>query len=107
MWPTQSQIGTTKMIRFCRIVSFKQNTFILRKYATKEANQRNIKYTDTINLPKTKFPQRLCGSKLVEVEKSLNKVSYYFNLLVLFLKIVASLRHASLDSIDGNASIFH
>lgn len=34
-----------------------------------------IKYTDTINLPKTKFPARLTASKRAEVERRINEVT--------------------------------
>lgn len=68
----------SKMFRLChrRVLSLKKNELIQRKFATKEANQKVVKYTDTLNLPKTKFPQRLSGSKRVEVEKRLNEVSF-------------------------------
>lgn len=33
-----------------------------------------VKYTDTINLPKTKFPQRLTAAKRAETERRINEV---------------------------------
>lgn len=72
------------MFRLCRrVVSFKKNELIHRKFATKESSQKVVKYTDTINLPKTKFPQRLSGLKRAEVEKRLNKVSFLINFRVI------------------------
>lgn len=35
-----------------------------------------IKYTDTINLPKTKFPARLTAKKRAEVERRINEVTF-------------------------------
>lgn len=69
-----------KMFRFShRALIFKRNELIQRNFATKEANQKVVKYTDTIKLPKTKFPQRLSGPKRNEVEKRLNEVSFLKN----------------------------
>lgn len=36
-----------------------------------------IKYTDTINLPKTKFPPRLTTTKRAEVERRINEVGVF------------------------------
>lgn len=45
-----------------------------RFLATAEPTVRTIKYTDTINLPKTKFPQRLSAAKRQEIEKQISEV---------------------------------
>ncbi|XP_055914173.1 isoleucine--tRNA ligase, mitochondrial [Eupeodes corollae] len=46
-------------------------THCLRYYSIKQAAETPIKYTSTINLPKTKFPTRLSAAKRVDIEKSL------------------------------------
>ena len=60
---------------FCKL---NRHLSYLRTYSTKEANKNVIKYTDTINLPKTKFPARINGTKRLEVEKKINEVSTQF-----------------------------
>lgn len=51
-----------------------------RLYSVKHATKSTIKYTNTINLPKTKFPSRLSPPKREEVEKKLVEVSVISNL---------------------------
>lgn len=46
----------------------------LRAYSIKRAAEETRRYTDTINLPRTKFPARLGATKRIEVEKQLNEV---------------------------------
>ncbi|KAM7356031.1 isoleucyl-tRNA synthetase, mitochondrial [Cochliomyia hominivorax] len=53
------------MLRFNRIPN------ILRYYSIKHATKEPIKYTNTINLPKTKFPARLTATKRQEIENKL------------------------------------
>ncbi|XP_055551514.1 isoleucine--tRNA ligase, mitochondrial [Wyeomyia smithii] len=47
--------------------------FLVRRLSTKSAPKDEAKYTHTINLPKTKFPARLTGTKRVEVHAQLRK----------------------------------
>lgn len=53
-------------------------TFIYRNYANSKQTSNVIKYTSTINLPKTDFPQRLSSTKRLEVEKKLRQVKFNF-----------------------------
>uniref|UniRef100_A0A034VJ05 Isoleucine--tRNA ligase, mitochondrial n=1 Tax=Bactrocera dorsalis TaxID=27457 RepID=A0A034VJ05_BACDO len=46
------------------------NTYV-RQFSIKQATKPPIKYTDTINLPKTKFPNRLNAVKRLELERNL------------------------------------
>ncbi|XP_055843625.1 isoleucine--tRNA ligase, mitochondrial [Episyrphus balteatus] len=50
---------------------FSNSTNCLRYYSIKHAAKTPIKYTSTINLPKTKFPTRLSAAKRTDIEKSL------------------------------------
>lgn len=56
--------------------------FLSRNIKTK-VEEPKIKYTDTINLPKTKFPARLNQNQKSDVEKSIRAVS---QLMILGLK---------------------
>uniref|UniRef100_A0A0A1XDI3 isoleucine--tRNA ligase n=1 Tax=Zeugodacus cucurbitae TaxID=28588 RepID=A0A0A1XDI3_ZEUCU len=47
------------------------NTTFVRHFSIKQAAKPPIKYTDTINLPKTKFPNRLNATKRSELERKL------------------------------------
>lgn len=63
------------MFVFCsRIIKLRKNTHFKRYFASNEPKKPANKYTDTINLPKTKFPQRLSATKRAEIEKKLNEV---------------------------------
>lgn len=68
------------MLRIIRVGCFHKTKLIFRNFATKEASQKTIKYTDTINLPTTKFPQRLSATKRIEIEKKINEVKYIENI---------------------------
>lgn len=57
------------MLRFIRIPT------ISRYYSIKHAAKEPVKYTNTINLPKTKFPARLSAAKRQEIENKLIAVS--------------------------------
>lgn len=57
-----------------RLTSKKIN-FLTRNIKTKIDESKKIKYTDTINLPKTPFPARLNQIQKAEVEKSIRTVS--------------------------------
>lgn len=65
--------------RECLSRLYAKNLKILsRNIKTKIDEPKKIKYTDTINLPKTKFPARLNQSQREEVEKSIRAVSLSF-----------------------------
>lgn len=49
----------------------------LRFYSIKHAAKEPIKYTATINLPKTKFPTRLSSVKRQELENKYVSVSIF------------------------------
>lgn len=55
-------------------------SFIYRNYANSKQTSNVIKYTSTINLPKTDFPQRLSATKRLEVEKKLRQVKFTSNI---------------------------
>lgn len=67
-----------------RGLKFKINNIesILNRYCSTKTNKNTIKYTDTINLPKTKFPPRLSAAKRSEIERQLNSVRV--NFLIIF-----------------------
>ena len=46
----------------------------IRYLTTKSAPKPELKYTSTVNLPKTKFPARLSAEKRAQVEEQLRKV---------------------------------
>lgn len=50
------------------------NSPFVRQFSIKPAAKPPIKYTDTINLPKTKFPNRLNAVKRLELERKLVEV---------------------------------
>lgn len=58
-------------------------SFIYRNYASSKQTNNVIKYTSTINLPKTDFPQRLSATKRLEVEKKLRQVKFQFHLFIM------------------------
>jgi hypothetical protein len=65
------------MIRSTRCLHglYAKNLKILsRNIKTKIEEPKKVKYTDTINLPKTKFPARLNPSQREEIEKSIRAV---------------------------------
>lgn len=75
----------SKMIhnsRCLRQFYVKNLKFLSRNIKTK-VEEPKIKYTDTINLPKTKFPARLNQNQKSDVEKSIRAVS---QLMILGLK---------------------
>lgn len=49
----------------------------LRYLSTKQIPQKEIKYTNTINLPKTDFPSRLSAQKRKEVEQKILEVDIF------------------------------
>uniref|UniRef100_A0A336LMJ3 isoleucine--tRNA ligase n=2 Tax=Culicoides sonorensis TaxID=179676 RepID=A0A336LMJ3_CULSO len=57
--------------RYCNTRSNKKVATALKDEPSQETVK--IKYTDTINLPKTKFPQRLNSKKLLELQKVINE----------------------------------
>lgn len=56
------------------LIKFKHYTIFKRCYSQESTKIRPLKYTDTINLPRTKFPQRLNALKTKEVEAHIRKV---------------------------------
>lgn len=64
---------------YCRLLNLKKNVFIYRNYSIKNDNKPIVKYTSTINLPQTKFPPRLNGTKRTEVENRINEVCGFLN----------------------------
>lgn len=48
-----------------------------RLYSVKPAKKDANKYTDTINLPRTRFPTRLSAAKREEQERQILDVSFY------------------------------
>uniref|UniRef100_A0A182QG18 isoleucine--tRNA ligase n=1 Tax=Anopheles farauti TaxID=69004 RepID=A0A182QG18_9DIPT len=58
--------------RLAWIAGFRANQ---RCFSTKSVPKAEIKYTSTINLPKTKFPARLSAEKRAEIEQQLRKTS--------------------------------
>ncbi|XP_059226112.1 isoleucine--tRNA ligase, mitochondrial [Stomoxys calcitrans] len=48
----------------------------LRFYSIKHATKGPVKYTSTINLPKTRFPARLSAAKRLELERSLVETTF-------------------------------
>lgn len=52
------------------------NKYKISFYSQNVTEQKIIKYTNTINLPKTKFPVRLSTKKLLETEKRILNVNY-------------------------------
>lgn len=48
------------------------STALIRRYATKIAEKNVVKFTDTINLPKTKMPVRLSAAKRKEIQEAIN-----------------------------------
>lgn len=64
--------GTKCLHRF----NEKNFKIFLRNIKTKIEDPKKVKYTDTINLPKTKFPARLNHNQREEVEKLIRAVSY-------------------------------
>lgn len=61
------------MLRIFRL----QHCFQLRFYSIKRATKEPTRYTNTINLPRTKFPARLGSAKRIEIENELNEVNFY------------------------------
>ncbi|XP_037939723.1 isoleucine--tRNA ligase, mitochondrial-like [Teleopsis dalmanni] len=58
------------------MLKFVQKSFSYRFYSIKHATEKPIKYTHTINLPKTKFPNRLTAAKRVEIEQQLLETKF-------------------------------
>ena len=56
--------------------------FLSRNIKTK-VEEPKIKYTDTINLPKTKFPARLNQNQKSDLEKSIRAVSHLIGLILI------------------------
>lgn len=61
--------------RDCLFRFYAKNLKISRNIKTKIDEPKKVKYTDTINLPKTKFPARLSQAQREEVEKSIRAVN--------------------------------
>lgn len=53
-----------------------QRSVQVRLYSIIRATKEPTRYTNTINLPRTKFPPRLGSAKRIEIEKHLNEVSF-------------------------------
>lgn len=51
-----------------------KNQLNFLRFYTNAATKNTGRYTDTINLPKTEFPQRLSAAKRTEVERKINEV---------------------------------
>ncbi|XP_062560567.1 isoleucine--tRNA ligase, mitochondrial [Armigeres subalbatus] len=47
-----------------------------RHHSTKSASKHEVKFTETVNLPKTKFPARLSADKRAEVQERLRKTCF-------------------------------
>lgn len=54
---------------------FRPITFIFRY--SNAVPDKKIKYTDTINLPRTKFPSRLTAAKRSQVAQQINEVHIF------------------------------
>ncbi|XP_022911391.2 isoleucine--tRNA ligase, mitochondrial isoform X1 [Onthophagus taurus] len=52
----------------------------IRKYCNNKAKGKNALYSHTVLLPKTKFPLRIEGKKLVDRDNAINKSSSFVNL---------------------------
>lgn len=62
--------------RLLNILQFKRGRLIFRNYSKEKLKQANpVKYTSTVNLPKTTFPSRLSASRRVEVDQEIRKVT--------------------------------
>lgn len=59
-----------------RIFSLRESVQ-LRFYSIKRATKEPTRYTNTINLPRTKFPARLGVAKRTEIEEELNEVNLF------------------------------
>ncbi|XP_058813036.1 isoleucine--tRNA ligase, mitochondrial [Topomyia yanbarensis] len=64
MLPTRPRLTTRKLLQVFRCLS------------TKSIPKDEVKFTHTINLPKTKFPARLSAEKRLEVQDRLRKTSF-------------------------------
>lgn len=63
-----------------RCIKLLKNQLNALRFYTNAAPKNAIKYTDTINLPKTEFPQRLSAAKRAEVERKINEVNILLSL---------------------------
>lgn len=61
-------------VRF--IKTFKNQLNYLR-FCTNAAAKNTVSYKDTINIPKTEFPQRLKPTTQIEVERKINEVNNF------------------------------
>lgn len=64
-------------------IKFVKSQLNHQRFYTNAAAKEPVKYTSTINLPKTEFPQRLSAAKRAEVERTINKVKHIFTVLML------------------------
>lgn len=66
--------------RYARLCQFYRNfgkslSRNLKTKAEKEETNKGVKYTSSINLPKTKFPARLNATQRAQVEEHIRDVS--------------------------------
>lgn len=76
------QIFMMNSLKMLKIIV--NNTFV-RHFSIKQAAKPPMKYTDTINLPKTKFPNRLNAARRLELERKLVEVN---NLYIEFKTVI-------------------
>lgn len=67
-------------------ISSKLWKILSRNIKTKVEEVKKVKFTDTINLPKTKFPARLNQQQRTDVEEAIRAVSKL--ILLLFLRLI-------------------
>lgn len=60
--------------RMLRAINFR---FGIRLYSVKPVKKDANKYTDTINLPRTRFPNRLSAAKREQLEQEILDVRYF------------------------------
>ncbi len=58
-----------------RCIKLIKNQLNFVRLCANVATKKTVKYTNTINIPKTEFPTRLSAAKLAEVERQINEVS--------------------------------
>ncbi|KAJ6638007.1 Isoleucine--tRNA ligase, mitochondrial [Pseudolycoriella hygida] len=61
------------MLEKIRCLKIAKNQLSFLRLSSNVAANVAVKYTDTINLPKTQFPQRLSATKRAEVERKINE----------------------------------
>lgn len=63
------------MIKIRCLKTIKNQLNFLR-LSSNAATKKTVKYTDTINLPKSDFPARLSAAKRTDVERKINEVTF-------------------------------